>query len=227
MHAAGKHLGQGIRQQLERHVHRVDTGCLPEELTGHVRAAADAGRTHVELAGTRLGMREELGQRLHRKLLRDDQHVRERCDLHHHREVLDRPERQFALQQRRREVRRADQRHGVAVGRGPGDDLAAKDAARAGPVVDHHLLAPGLEQACAQRASEEIARRTRREGHHQPHRTHRVLQFGRHRLRRLHERDGRQAGDRRQAYDGPEGATAGRLPRPDSERFHGFLLTRP
>ena len=54
----------------------------------------------------------------------------------------------------------------VPVGRRTGDDAAGDRAARARPVVDHHLLSPAFEQLGAEHARDYIGRAARRERHH-------------------------------------------------------------
>ena len=77
---AGDHRGRRGRTALERDVHHLDAGAGLEQLDRVVGQAAGAAGTVVELAGIGLGIGHELGQRLQRQVLLDDDHLRDRAD---------------------------------------------------------------------------------------------------------------------------------------------------
>ena len=66
LHLSAEQIGQRGRRAAIGHVHHVDAGHHLEQLAGHVREPADAGRRHVDLARIGLGVGDELGNRLGR-----------------------------------------------------------------------------------------------------------------------------------------------------------------
>ena len=73
---AGNYCGGRLPAALERDVHRRSPGARFEQLDRVVGQAAGAARTIVELLGIGLRIGHELGHRLDRKLLLDDDHLR-------------------------------------------------------------------------------------------------------------------------------------------------------
>src|SRR5678816_1064930 len=92
-----------------------------------------------------------------------DEHVRDRSEKQDGRKVLDRIERQFRIQERIDRVRERRLEQRIAVGRCFGDDLRGDVAARAGPDVHDHLLAPFLGELLRDGACGNVARAARRE----------------------------------------------------------------
>ena len=71
---------------------------------------------------------------------------------------------------RRDRVRHGSHEQGVAVARRLRRDARGKDAACARPVLDHHLLAPGVAQAQPHDPGEIVRLAARRKRHDQPDR---------------------------------------------------------
>ncbi len=128
-------------------VHELDAGDGAEHLGEQVQRRARPARTEVEGAGLLLGERHQFLEVLRRIFRRAADHELRR-DHHRHRdEVLDRVERQLRVERRHAGHRAGEHQQRVAVGRRFRDQVGAKIAAGAGPVVDddrllHQLLHP-------------------------------------------------------------------------------------
>ncbi len=123
-----------------------------------MRRRAIARRGVVELAGRRLGERDQLGDRARRQRGMHDQHVGLGADQDDGRQILDRVVRQIAVEAgvgRQDGVVAHQQR--VAVGRRLGDDVAGEVAAGAGAIVGDHRLAEPFVQFLADGARQQIA----------------------------------------------------------------------
>jgi hypothetical protein len=179
---------------------------LPQELLGaDVRDRADAGRRVVELAGVRLGVLDELGERVHRQVLVHDEHVRRLRGEGHGLETLDRIPLQV-LEQRGigRVVAGVGEQEGVPVRLGTRHLAGGDVAAGATLVVDDDLLAEFLGQALGEQARGEVRRPARRGGHHQRHGPARVVLLGGRGRPDRHEQDRRGEDD---GHRGKHGAT--------------------
>ena len=154
-----------------RHMHHPDVGHLLQQRAGQMRDAAGTGRCIIERVGFRLRKRDQLLDILRGKLRRRQDHHRRAADHHHRREVLHRVIGRLGLQRGRGGMRgRVGEPHGVAVGLGAGDRLAAERGAGADPVVDHDLLAKPLGQPLAHDPGDDVGAAARLERHDQPDR---------------------------------------------------------
>src|SRR5436189_259744 len=76
---------------LVRDVDHLRSGLDLQQLAGEVERAADAGRAVVELAGLRLGLRDQVGERAHRRVGAnddDERRYRDACHGHELRRVV-------------------------------------------------------------------------------------------------------------------------------------------
>jgi hypothetical protein len=87
------------------------------------------------------GVGDELGERLHRQVLLDDDDLRDRAHDADWREIADWVVTDLLDERRNRDGADAADAEGVAVGRGIGDGLRADNATGAGAVVDDDRLA--------------------------------------------------------------------------------------
>jgi hypothetical protein len=101
-----------------------------------------------------------------------DQQQRRGIHHRHRHEVGERIEGQPGIEIRAHHQRCVAHQQRVAVGLGPGHDLGADDAARARPVVDHHLLPEGLTEMLADKPGHDVEHAgAGREGHDDAQRT--------------------------------------------------------
>ncbi len=143
---------------------------MAEQLARHVLRRADAGRAVGELAGIGLGVGDQVGDRLHRQVVVDQEDRGHRERRRDRRQVLQRIERQRlqAGQDGDGGIARPHQR--VAVGGGLGDLVGADGARIAGDVLDDHRLAPGLGEFLREHAAGDVGGAAGGEAHDQPHR---------------------------------------------------------
>ena len=167
LHLARHQVGQRRRRAAIGHVGHLEL--LPEHQQFHrdVRQRAVAGRGDVDLVGVLAGVVDEaLEARDRQRRMRHQQH-------RHLAHVRHRPQILFGVVRHGRAERRVDRVVGrreqerVAVGRRLGDDVAGDDAARAGLVVDQHLLAELGRQPLGQEARHDVRDAAGREGHDQ------------------------------------------------------------
>jgi hypothetical protein len=95
-----------------------------------------------------------------------DEHVRQRRDEAHRRELVDRYRAPAVFHQRRQRGERVDlhdQR--IAVGARPRDDLRSDHRVSAGAVVDDHVLSERVAEVLRQRARDDVGAAARRERH--------------------------------------------------------------
>ena len=129
-----------------------------------MRHAAGSGGGIVQRAGPLFGERKQLLDRFRRQLRRRQDDERRAADQHHRREVLDRVVGRPRLHRGRGGVRgRVREPHGVAVGLGTGDRLAAERGAGADAVVDDDLLAKPLREALAHDPGDDVGAAARLE----------------------------------------------------------------
>ncbi len=186
-----------LRLVLVRHENHLRARAVFEIGASEVRRAADIRRAIGQLA--RVGFRGR-DERPHRRIgpvgfHRDEK--RRAVDHPHRHEVLLRVVGQLLVQRRvDRHVRVADDEQLVAVGRRVFPRLDGDEAARTGPGVDDHLLAPGFRELVAHDAHEYRGARTARIGREDLHHFRRIA-----RLRRLGERGRHSAEPRRGEND--------------------------
>src|SRR5712691_8710014 len=199
----GDDVGERRLRALVGHVHHIDSRHRLEEFSGEVRGrAAPRGRV-IELARPRFRQGDQLlhrargNVRIHDEDVGLDRHQRDR------REVLHRIVAEAAVQALiGRENAVVAEEPGGAVGRALRDELGGDVAARARPVLDHHLLAPKAGELLAQGAREDVARTSGGEADDEAHRLPRpALGTGSARKRESDEQGG-------------------------GDAFHGLLLLR-
>ncbi len=123
------------------HVGHFGTSDLLEQLGRRVRRRADALRRKVDLAGIGLGIGDQLGHRLGRKILahqNDVGNVRHDRNRHELRRIV---VKRFVKQWIGRDRRRLRRQERVTIGRRMENIVGGDAAADAGPVLDHHRLA--------------------------------------------------------------------------------------
>ena len=143
----------------------VRSGARLEQLDRIVGEAAGAAGAVVELAGMGLGVGDELGHRLHRQVLLDDDDLRDRADDADRREVPDRIVADLLDEGCDRDGADAADAEGVAVRRRVGDGLRADDAAGARAVVDDDGLAQCRLDIARGHPADEIGVAAGRVGH--------------------------------------------------------------
>ena len=164
LHLATEEIRERRRRAFVRHVNHPDPRHRVEQLPREVRGRAVPGRGEVDLARPGLGERDQLLDGRCPKRRVNDEHVGRRRRERHRREVPDRIEGHLAEEARvdRERSRRAHQQR-VAVGGALRDDVGADVAARAGPIVDQHLLREALGELLRDRARDDVGAAARRE----------------------------------------------------------------
>ena len=145
----------------------VDAGRVLEHFHGQMQRVADAARAVIELARLGAGARDQVLDRADARFRACHQHQSRTGDLGDGREILLSVERQAFVKRRRDRGAGGVLQDRVAVGRGLGDRIGAKDAAGAGFVFDDHRLADLLRQLHAHEAGQHVDRAARRERHDQ------------------------------------------------------------
>ena len=141
-----------------------------------VARPTDAGRSIGKLARLGLGQRDQLPDRLHRKVGIDDEHIRLRGHLADRREILQQVVRMLvALQGNVDGMTGGDHRQRVAVGGRLGHRVGADGAVTAGAVLHDHRLLPSLAQLLTYRARHDVGAAGRRERDDQVDRARRVI----------------------------------------------------
>ena len=161
-----KEIGERRRGAFVRNVYEFHSRHGVEQLAREVRRRAVPRGGEVDLARPCSCERDQLLHRPRRKRRMNDQHVGCGRGERDRREILDRIEGHFGEEARvdRERSRRAHQDR-VTVGRGLGDDVGADIAARAGPVVDHHLLREAHGESLRDRARDDVGAAARGKGH--------------------------------------------------------------
>ncbi len=166
LHVPGHHVGQGRHVALVGHRDHLDAGQALEIFAGEMAHGAGAGRRIGQLAGARLRVGDELGDRLNRQRRSDHQHERHVRDQRDRHEVLDRIVGQLLVERGvdgQQAARRHQQR--VAVGRALGDRIGGDHGPAAGAVLDHERLAETVGEMLAEPAREDIGAAARRVRH--------------------------------------------------------------
>ena len=159
---------------------------------------AGAGVAVGELAGIGARVGDEFGQRLHRQIGMDDQHIRRDEDLADGREILDRIVGELLVHARAEDERGVAAHHQrVAVRRGLGGAFGGDVAARAGDVLDHHRLAPGFGEFLGKQPRGDVGRDAGREADQDADRLLRVVRLrAGHSCRQRHEERCKHTADR-------------------------------
>ena len=152
----------------------VDAGRELEQLHAEMQRAADAAGAILDIAGLGLGKRDEFLDRLGRQIRIDRERVWARCEQRDRRKRLQRVVGQL-VERRVDRMRDGDDQQRVAVGRCFRHQLGADDAAGAGLVLDHELLAEPLAELRADDARQNVVEPARRERHDHPHRLVRIV----------------------------------------------------
>lgn len=137
-----------------------------EQLSGEMSAGAVTRRAESDLTGFCLGHRDQILQRLRRKIRSGEQHDLLRGDVRDRREITYRIVGQVTRQANvggHRRYRGHDQR--IAVGRGACGEFTGNYATRARAIVDYYLLAPAFTESCADGAGEHVDATTGCAGH--------------------------------------------------------------
>ena len=134
----------------------LDAGEIAEQDCGEVPAGAGAERGVVQLAGMRLGVVDQVRHRAERGIRRHQQHILRGRNQHDRVEILERIEVLARLQRDVDPQRLRAEMQGIAVGRGLRRSRGADIAAPARPVLDHHVLAPGLGELLREDAAQRV-----------------------------------------------------------------------
>ena len=143
-----------------------------------MRRASIAGRCIRELAGPRLGVRNQLLHRLDRQLRRRGQYHGRRADFGNWRKIAQRVERQFGIKRGIDGKCHCRKQQRVTVRRTFGNDVGAYGRAAARAVIDDNLLPPQFGEFLADETADEIVDRTRRVRHNEAHRPGRIAGRG-------------------------------------------------
>ena len=151
-------------------MHHVDAGHHLEQLANHVRAAPIAGRGHVDLARTGLGVGDEFGNRVgrHRWMHQQDvglaANAPDRCD------VADKVVVKFVIERRADHRVGTDQEECITVRWCSHDDLKGDIAAGAGSVFDDKRLAKPFREQLTHEACKDVGRAAGSRGGNDAHR---------------------------------------------------------
>ena len=207
LHLPAEQIGQRGRHAAIGHVHHVDAGHHLEQFGGDVGDPADAARTVGELARIRLGIGDELGNRLGRNRWMYHHDKGTADEARDRRDVADEIEIELVVKRRIDRVRRTDQEQRVAVRRRAHDRLGGDVAAGARPVLDDEWLAEPLRQPLTDQAREDVVRAAGGKADDDAHRPRRIG------LRPSEARHGRE-----------RGSTRCQMQKLAARKFHGVLL---
>ena len=147
---------------------------------------ADVGRAHVQFSRIRTGLRDEVLQRLVRRIGSGEEDEAERADVGDRLKIPHRIVRQRLEERDAHGLLVVEQQHRVTVGLGFRDHLGGDDTARARTVVGDHLLAEQLTHLLRHDARGQIAHAAGRERHDDAHRPRGVLVGGQSAERERH-----------------------------------------
>ncbi len=165
MRLPANEIGHRRRRAFVGNVGDVESGLGLEQGAQEMRRRAEAGAV-VELARVGLGVGDELRDRLRRHVGPDHHDVRQQRRGRDRDEVLERIDVEARIERGRDAERagRAEQQR-IAVGIGCGCGLEADGGARAGAVLDDHLLAEACRHRLAGQPRHGVDRPARRERH--------------------------------------------------------------
>ena len=121
-----------------------------------MRQAADAAGAVVELAGIGLRVGDQLGHRLHRQILLDDDRLHDRADDAHRRQVLHWIVSELLGKRRDRDGADAADAEGVAIRRRARDVLGPDDAAGAHAAFDNDRFSQRLFDVTGGQAADQV-----------------------------------------------------------------------
>jgi hypothetical protein len=136
---------------------------MAEQLARHVLRRAHARRAVGQLAGIGLGVGDEVGDRLHRQVVVDEEDRRHHQRGRDRRQVLERIVRQRLQAGQDGDGGVAGPEQRVTVGRRLGDAVGADGAGVAGDVLDHDRLAPRLGELVGEQTRGDVGGAARRE----------------------------------------------------------------
>jgi len=145
------------------------------QLTREMRGGAITGVAERQLARLRTRRREQIGQRIDRRIGLHQEQVGRRANQRDRREIGERIVGQLVVKVRVERVPGGDNDQRVAVRRRLGQRLRCNRAARTGAVLDDDCLAPAFGQLIAQRAPDNIDSAAWRERHVNVHRLRREI----------------------------------------------------
>src|SRR5262249_688598 len=149
-----------------------------------LRASGTTGR-HVDLAGIRLGVRDELGKRLSRERRVDYQDADSGMRARDRRDIANEVETEVVIDCQVPCVMCTDLEERIAVGRRLHDCLGSNIAARTRPVFDDELLTKVVRQPLTEKTCKQVRHTPRRKSNDQAHRPRRIA------FRRCEARHGR------------------------------------
>ena len=155
LHLAAEEVGECRCGAAVRHVDDVDARHQLEQLGSHVKAAADAGRAEVDLAGICLCVGDQFGNafRRDRRVNRENERPAGHGDEG---DVADEVEAEVRIQARIDRDGRVDSEQRIAVRRRPHDRLGRDVAGGATPVLDDERLAEPRGQRLTYQADENV-----------------------------------------------------------------------
>ena len=148
-------------------MHHLGAGARLEQLDGVVRQAADAAGAVVELAGIGLRVGDQLGHRLYRQILLDDDRLHDRADDADRRQVLHWIVSELLGKRRDRDGADAADAEGVAIRRRARDVLGPDDAAGAHPAFNNDRFSQRLFDVTRGQAADQVGVTTGAIGHNE------------------------------------------------------------
>ena len=135
-----------------------DAGHHPKQFTAEMAQVSGPARTQVYLARIRLGVSDELGDRLgrERRIRQQDESIV--VDARDRNDVARDGDGALLIERHVDGVRRGEHQQGVAVSRRACDRLQGEIAAAARPVVDNHRLAEPLRQRMTNESRDDVGR---------------------------------------------------------------------
>ena len=162
MHLAGNQIDHARRDALVRHVDQLDRRHRIQQLTGKVADSTRPGTRIEHLARFGLCQRDEVFHIFHRQRRMHNDRGRNIDHQPQRREILDRVERQFFDQRRVNDKTRGNNRRSATIRRALSGDIGTDGAARARPVIEHHLLPEQLAHTPGEQPEDDVAVATRR-----------------------------------------------------------------
>ena len=172
-------------------MNKVDAGHHLEQFAAQVRCRAVAGRCHVDLARTSLGVGDEFGDRFrrHSQIARHDE--RRADDTRNRRNIPREIKCEIRIERRVDGVARRGEEQRIAVRRRSYDGLRCHIAAGARAVFNNQFLADAFRYLLPQQARDHVWPAPGRKAHHETHWPGRIIE------RRCAARCKRECGGRR------------------------------
>src|SRR6516162_4065600 len=140
-----------------------------------LRASGTTGR-HVDLAGIRRGVRDELGKRLSRERRMHDQDADPSMSARDRRDIAQDIEIELIVERDVPTISRSKLQEGVAIRGRSHDCLGSNIAARTRPVFDDELLTKVLRQPLTEKTCKQVRHAPRRKSNDQADRSRRIAQ---------------------------------------------------